>query len=645
MMRTLIRTLREDAQATGVGSCSLQRARERILTTLTAAGALFGALALLITFPAFITGGVLHIFPIYVVVVCALWVMALGRNLPYYLRAATLLLSTYLLGLTELLNFGYTVDGHAYLIAGTLLGVLFFNQRIGIAILLANTLTLLGIGGMIATGRFVVWEFLFRNVDLAIIVDTGAIFISVVGALQFGIAALLRQLDTALQEERQLRDQLEVRVAERTHELALAHDKALVTNRELAEQRAYMDALYETTLDLLNRRQLDDLLQSIVERATTILDAPYGELMLKEGDTLVVCAYTANQAFLKGDRVGRHEARLSWQACDSGQPVVFDDYAAWAGHRDLYEHLPLRAVADFPIMVGDTCQGVLALGRAKAGHVFTVQDTHKGQLFSQLIALVLENARLYETAQREIAERTEVELALQQSAHELQAQNADLDAFGHTVAHDLKNPLSAIMGYGQILQLSYRMLDHDSIERYLQMILTSGKKMTSIINELLLLAHVRRTGPIAYEALDMAAIIAEMTTRLARPTAEAQACLRGPPIWPAARGYAPWVEEVWVNYVSNALKYGGTPPQILLGADPPAGGFVRFWVRDNGPGIASEQQELLFTAFTRLQPARVDGHGLGLSIVQRITEKLGGSVGVESTPGVGSTFSFTLPVA
>jgi signal transduction histidine kinase len=68
-------------------------------------------------------------------------------------------------------------------------------------------------------------------------------------------------------------------------------------------------------------------------------------------------------------------------------------------------------------------------------------------------------------------------------------------------------------------------------------------------------------------------------------------------------------------------------------------------VRDNGPGIASAQQELLFTAFTRLQPARVDGHGLGLSIAQRIIEKLGGSVGVESTQGVGSTFSFTLPVA
>ncbi|NNJ12393.1 GAF domain-containing protein [Chloroflexales bacterium ZM16-3] len=635
----------QDAQTPGLESRSLQQARERILKAMTRAGAVLGLLALLFTLPSFVAEGVLYIFPVYLVAVSTLWVMALGRKLPYRLRAATLLFSTYLLGLTELLNFGYTVDGHAYLIACALLGVLFFNQRIGAAILLANTLTLLGIGGMIATGRFVVWGFLFRDINAVMIIDTAVIFFSVVGALQFGIAVLLTQLDTALQDERQLRDQLEARVEERTRELALARDVALATGREVAEQRAYMTALYETTLDLLNRRQMDDLLQSIVERATLILDSPYGELMIRDGDALVVRAHTANQPFLKGDRVGRHEARFSWQACDSGQPVVRDDYAAWAGRRDLYMEVAVSTVADFPIMIGDHCQGVLALGRAAAGHVFTAQDIRQGQLFSQLIALVLENARLYDTAQREIAERAEVELALQQSAHELQAQNSDLDAFGHTVAHDLKTPLTAIIGYTQLLQLLHRKMDADEIDRDLQSILVAGRKMTTIINELLLLANVRRFGPITYETLDMAAIIAEVTARLAHLITESQATLSGPPTWPAALGYAPWVEEVWVNYVSNALKYGGTPPQISIGADPPTGGFVRFWVRDNGAGIADAQQELLFNAFTQLQPARADSHGLGLSIVSRIVEKLGGSVGVESRLGEGSTFSFTLPVA
>ena len=115
--------------------------------------------------------------------------------------------------------------------------------------------------------------------------------------------------------------------------------------------------------------------------------------------------------------------------------------------------------------------------------------------------------------------------------------------------------------------------------------------------------------------------------------------------WPIASGYAPWIEEVWVNYVSNAIKYGGRPPHIELGATRQANDTIRFWVRDNGGGLTLEEQSRLFTAFTRLHQARAKGHGLGLSIVKRIIEKLGGTVGVESEIGAGSTFYFILPAA
>jgi two-component system sensor histidine kinase/response regulator len=113
--------------------------------------------------------------------------------------------------------------------------------------------------------------------------------------------------------------------------------------------------------------------------------------------------------------------------------------------------------------------------------------------------------------------------------------------------------------------------------------------------------------------------------------------------WPVALGYAPWVEEVWINYLSNAFRYGGRPPRLELGAEAQPDGRVRFWVRDNGAGLTPEDQARLFTPFTRLDQVQVKGHGLGLSIVRRIVEKLGGQVGVESQIGQGSTFSFTLP--
>jgi signal transduction histidine kinase len=110
-------------------------------------------------------------------------------------------------------------------------------------------------------------------------------------------------------------------------------------------------------------------------------------------------------------------------------------------------------------------------------------------------------------------------------------------------------------------------------------------------------------------------------------------------------GYAPWVEEVWVNYMSNAIKYGGCPPRVELGAEAQSKDGVRFWVRDNGRGISPEERDRLFTPFTRLSQIHVKGHGLGLSIVRRIVEKLGGAVTVESKVGRGSVFSFTLPAA
>ena len=112
-------------------------------------------------------------------------------------------------------------------------------------------------------------------------------------------------------------------------------------------------------------------------------------------------------------------------------------------------------------------------------------------------------------------------------------------------------------------------------------------------------------------------------------------------------GYPPWVEEVWVNYLSNGCKYGGTPPRLELGGETLPGGTARFWMRDGGTGISPEDQARLFAPFTRLGQVHVGGHGLGLSIVHRIIDKLGGQVGVESDglPGHGSLFYFILPAA
>lgn len=252
---------------------------------------------------------------------------------------------------------------------------------------------------------------------------------------------------------------------------------------------------------------------------------------------------------------------------------------------------------------------------------------------------------------RDITERKRAELALRQRTTELEARNRELDAFAHTVAHDLKTPLTALVGYSQLLQRNIAKMSRDTTRQYLDIILRGSRKMSDIIDALLLLANVRMRAELTIAPLAMADIVAEVRARLGAMIEEADAEVTVPATWPVVLGHAPWVEEVWANYLSNALKYAGrpeegVPPHVALGYDAdPAEGQIRFWVRDNGPGLTEAQQARLFTSFTRLDQARAEGHGLGLSIVHRIIERLGGEVGVESTLGEGATFYFTLPVA
>ncbi|MGD1996828.1 MAG: response regulator [Anaerolineae bacterium] len=252
------------------------------------------------------------------------------------------------------------------------------------------------------------------------------------------------------------------------------------------------------------------------------------------------------------------------------------------------------------------------------------------------------SAREIERAVTVAMARFEDMMELRRLNVKLRRQKAELDAFAHTVAHGLQNPLAIIMGFADILT-TYQTphLDTD-LRESLQGIIKNTRKMSNIIEELLLLTEVRKMDA-RVKPLDMASVVAEAQQRLSHLVEEHQAEIVLPSAWPVAIGHGPWVEEVWVNYISNAIKYGGRPPRVELGATVQSNGMVSFWVRDNGPGIAPEDQRQLFIPFTKLHQVQIEGHGLGLSIVQRIVERLGGEVGIESEVGQGSTFFFALP--
>ncbi len=218
---------------------------------------------------------------------------------------------------------------------------------------------------------------------------------------------------------------------------------------------------------------------------------------------------------------------------------------------------------------------------------------------------------------------------------------SDLNSFSHSVAHDLKNPLSNIISFSEILDEIIQEDTEKAIE-IARLINTSGEKMLSIIEELLKLSSYRNQD-INFTPFDMGGVVIQATQRLSLMSQQYGARIEVPDSWPMVKAYAPWVEEVWVNLISNAIKYGGTPPLFILDWEE-VGDMIRFTVQDNGNGLSPEKLSKLFKDFVKLSNKKVEGHGIGLSIVKRIVEKLGGQVGVESdnVSGKGCVFSFTL---
>jgi two-component system sensor histidine kinase/response regulator len=219
----------------------------------------------------------------------------------------------------------------------------------------------------------------------------------------------------------------------------------------------------------------------------------------------------------------------------------------------------------------------------------------------------------------------------------LERSQGDIDASTYTVAHDLKRPLSLILGFADLLIREYATVSREELLRCLQIIAQSGRKMNGVIDELMLLVHMRDEQDLKIKPLDMGSIVAEAVERLAYIVKRQQAEITVPSRWPDALGYAPWVEEVWFTYISEALRFDAHPLCITLGATEQTGALApfptRFWVRVTGRGVTPEQQARMYQTYGSFKP----------DLVQRIMEKLGGQFGVVGDGEQGIEFYFTLP--
>ena len=448
--------------------------------------------------------------------------------------------------------------------------------------------------------------------------------------------------------------------------LPIVVEKVLIRRQMEAERSDMLATLSQRNeaLDLLNKASqqltatlnVQNVITQIMASTINVLGAQGCSLWLWDDEhhylTCQAVADRENVPPLEGTRVTAGQGVVGWVAINKQSEIVRKATADRRflpdiDHKTNYQTHSLMAV---PLQVRDEVIGVLEVVNKRAGD-FDQDDLALARTLAASAATALQNARLVET--------------LRQRTADLEERNGELGAFAHTVAHDLQNILARVVGFAEVLQTDLSPSNKSNrlpAEMYksAEMIASNGRKMSQIIEALLLLASVRETR-VDMVPLDMRHIVQEALSRVADWPQMVEAHISLPETWPVAWGYAPWVEEVWFNYISNALKYGGEPVQMTLGAtclatgeDEEAQDVVQYWVQDNGAGIAPQDKERLFTPFSKIGQKRKLGHGLGLSIVQRIVTKMGGTAGVttnndnhehdqEHHTAVGSTFYFTLP--
>ncbi len=249
-------------------------------------------------------------------------------------------------------------------------------------------------------------------------------------------------------------------------------------------------------------------------------------------------------------------------------------------------------------------------------------------------------------AQLQLADRaTQLERAVAERTAELTTTNQQLEAFAYTIAHDLRSPLRSMQGFSAMLIEEAGPALSEAGRDFGRRIGASAQFMDSLLQDLLAFSQItqERMAPVS---LELEPIVHSVLSRLEKEIEEKNARVELVPPWPAVLAFEPTISQVLANLLGNALKFvaPGVTARVRVRAEE-RGQSVLTWVEDNGIGIASDHQEQIFRPFVRLHGDKYPGTGIGLAIVQKGVERMGGRVGVESTLGQGSRFWFELKKA
>ena len=249
--------------------------------------------------------------------------------------------------------------------------------------------------------------------------------------------------------------------------------------------------------------------------------------------------------------------------------------------------------------------------------------------------------KLFTVILRDITERKLAEEKLKKAMEELERSNKELEQFAYVASHDLQEPLRMVSSFTQLLARRYKdKLDADA-DDFIAYAVDGANRMQRLISDLLMYSRVGTRGR-PFEPCDLHSILGEVLVNLQPTIGESHAIITNDGL-PAVMADPTQLVQLFQNLISNAVRFrGDDAPRIHISVQEKPAEWL-FSVRDNGIGIAPEYRERIFAIFQRLHPqSHAQGTGIGLAICKRIVERHGGKLWVESEPGRGSTFYFTI---
>lgn len=416
---------------------------------------------------------------------------------------------------------------------------------------------------------------------------------------------------------------LEQRVEERTRELNTANSQL---QKEIAEHE-------------LTGRQRDHLMEELVGQVRflqTLIDSIPNPVFYKDtAGRYQGCnrAFEEQWGFTRDQIIGK----TVYQLYPADRADTFD-----AADRELYAHLGVQTY-DTQARIADGSTHEITFYKA----VYYGSDGNLAGLVGTVI---------------DITQRKQAEMERDRLMLELTRKNKELEGIVYVASHDLRSPLVNVQGFSRKLIKTCADLDaaitrlaisdderealntltRESIPRSLNFITTSVVKMDGLLNGLLRLSRLGRAS-LCFETIDMDQLTGNVISSITWQIEKAGGTITVDHLAPCL-GDTVQVTQVFSNLIENAVKYRspGRPLHVRLYCEEFTGG-IRYCVEDNGVGIAANEQDKVWEIFQRLNPRETSGEGLGLTLVRRICDRLGGSVWLESDPGMGSRFYVLLP--